>query len=106
LRTVSRSRSVSSGRGDGAVARDHHDLRTGVQIPKARQRLQPIQPRHLHVEKDQVRPELGIEADRLATRRRHPDFEVLVLQDLLQRLANALLVVHNEHAMAHERVAP
>jgi hypothetical protein len=50
--------------------------------------------------------ELGVEADRLPAGRRHPHVEVLVLEDLLERLADAGLVVHDENPMTHGRGAP
>ena len=75
-----------NGGGDGPVSGDHHHLRLGVQVSEPGQRLQTVEPRHLHVEEDQMRPVLGIERDRLATRGGHPHDEILVLEDLLQGL--------------------
>src|SRR3712207_8643347 len=53
--------------------------------------------RHLHVQKDQVGPEVGVDGDRLPARRGHADLQVFVLEHLLERLADARLVVHDEN---------
>jgi hypothetical protein len=94
------------GGGDGPVPGDHHDLRTRVEVPEPGERLQPVEARHLDVQEDQMWPELGVEADRLAARSGDPHLEIFVLQDLLQRLANALLVVNDQHPVAHDGVVP
>ena len=92
--------------GDGAVARDHHHLRLGIEVPEPAERLQPIEARHLHVEKDQVGPELGVHGDRLAARGGHPHHQILVLQHLLQGLPDPRLVIDDQDPMAHGRGAP
>ena len=92
--------------GDGAVPGDHDDLRAGVEIAKPGQRLQAVEPGHLHVEKDEVGTELGVDRDRLAAGRRHADLQLLVLQHLLQRLPDAGFVVDDQDPMTHGRGAP
>jgi hypothetical protein len=53
------------GGGDGAVTGDHDDLGPGVEVPQPGEGLQPVEPGHLHIEEDQMGPELGVEGDRL-----------------------------------------
>ena len=69
-------------------------------------RLEPVEPRHLHVEEDEVRAELRVDADRLSAGRGDANVQVLVLEDLLERLANARLVVDDENPVTHDRGAP
>ena len=92
--------------GDRAVPRDHHDLRPGIEIAEAGERLEAVEAGHLHVEEDEVRPELGVDRDRLAAGGGDPDLQVLVLEHLLQRLADAGFVVDDEDPMTHGRGAP
>src|SRR5439155_1630422 len=86
---------------DGAVARDHHDLRARVELAQLAQRLEAVHALHLDVEQHEVGPELGVEAQRLGAGGARAHFEVLVLEQLGQRLTDALLVVHDQHAPAH-----
>ena len=85
---------------------DHDDLRAGVEVPEPRQGLEAVEPGHLHVEKDEMGAELGVEGDRLAAGRGHADLQALVLQHLLQRLADAGFVIDDEDPMTHGRGAP
>src|ERR1044072_1925755 len=83
---------------DRAVPGDHHDLRLAVQRPDALQRLETVHPFHFDVEKHEMRLELGVDAHGLLPRRTHLHFDFLVLENLLQRFANAFLVVDDQHA--------
>ena len=91
---------------DGAMAGDHHDLRLRVQLPDALQRLQPVHSFHLDVEKHQMRLEVGINADRLLPRRAHPHLDSFVLQELLERLAYPLFIVHDHDAAGTHGAVP
>ena len=93
-------------RRDRAVAGDHDDLRTLVELAQPAQRLEAVQARHLHVEEDEVRTELGVHRDRLPAGARHLDFEVFVFEDLFQGLADTRFVVDDQNPMAHGRGAP
>ena len=90
------------GRGDGSVTGDHDDLRRPVEIVEARERFEAVEPGHLHVEEDQMGMELRVERDGLAAGRRDPDLEILVLEDLFERLPDAGFVVDDEDAMTHD----
>src|SRR2546427_1760128 len=46
-------------------AGDHDDLGVGIELAQLAQRLEPVDALHLHVQKHEVRPELG---DRKSTR--------------------------------------
>ena len=83
---------------DSAVAGDHHDLCLRIELADLLERLEPVHPFHLDVEKDEVRLELGIDADRLVAGRARLDFDLLVFQNLLQCFANPLLVIHDHDA--------
>src|SRR6185503_8326763 len=90
---------------DGAVTRDHHDLGVGVQLTDPFQTLEPVHPFHLDVEEDQVGSELGIGTQRFVARRARLDLDFLVLENLLQSLADTFFVVDDQDAAAH-RGAP
>ena len=90
------------GRLNGAVTGDHDYLRVGIELAQLPQRFEPIHPLHLHIQKDEVRPELGIQLQRLPAGRTRPHFDGFVLEQLLQRFADALLVVDHEDAPAHD----
>ena len=91
--------------GDGPVAGDHHDQGLRVGLAQLRQDRQPVHPRHLHVEQDEVRLELGEGVQRLGPGAGQRDRVALVLEQLAQRLAHALLVVHHQDAVAHRALA-
>jgi len=88
------------------VAGDHDDLGSRVEVAQPGQRLEPVEPGHLDVEEDEVWAELRVERDRLAAGGRYSDLEVLVLEHLLERLADAGFVVNDENPMTHGRGAP
>jgi hypothetical protein len=83
------------------VARDHDHLRCRVLLPDVGQRLEPIHPRHLHVEQHQVREELRVRVERGGTGLLGLHLDTLVLEDLTQRLAHAFLVVHHQNPFRH-----
>src|SRR2546427_11732854 len=84
-----------------AVARDHDDLGVGIELAQLAQRLEPVDALHLHVQKHEVRPELGIQPQRLGPGRARLHLDLLVLEDLPQGVADALLVVDDQHPPAH-----
>ncbi len=92
--------------GDRAVPGDHDDLGAGIETAQPAQGLEAIEAGHLHVEEHELWAELRVQGDRLTTRRGYPHLQVLVLQDLLERLPNTRLVVHDENPMTHDREAP
>src|SRR5204862_418815 len=55
----------------------------------------------LHVQKNEMGPELGVALQRLASRGARPHVDLLVFQHLRQRLADALLVIDDQDAPAH-----
>ena len=57
---------------DRAVARDHHHERRRVLLAQPGQRLQPVQPGHLHVEQDQVGVEGLVGQQSVLARRARP----------------------------------
>ena len=61
----------------------------GIEVAEPGERLEAVEPGHLHVEEDEMGPELGVERDRLAAGGGDPHLQVLVLEHLLQRLADA-----------------
>src|SRR5689334_25446437 len=88
------------------VPRDHHHLCIGVELSNSTQGIQPIQASHLHVQKHEMGSEVRVQRDRFAAGRRHPDYELLVLEHLLQCLPNAWFVVHDEDPVFHARGTP
>src|SRR5690242_7924006 len=86
---------------DGAVARDHDDLRARVELAQLAQRLEAVHALHLHVEQHEVGPELGVHAQRLGARGAGPDLDILVLEQLRQGFPDPLFIVDDEHAPAH-----
>src|SRR5439155_1346722 len=55
-----------------------------------------------HVQEHEVRPKLAVQPQRLATRRARLHLDRFVLEHLFQRLADALLVIDDEDAAAHD----
>ena len=86
---------------DRAVSGDHHHLGVGIELAQLAQRLEAVHPLHLHIQEDEVRPELGVEPQRLPPRRAGLHFDLFELEHLLQRFADALFVVDHQHAAAH-----
>ena len=86
---------------DRRVPADHdHDGR-GVAFAQSLQRLEPVHPRHLHVQEHQLRLPLLVHAEPLDAGRRRAHFEAFVLQELSQRRTNPLFVIHHQQATAH-----
>ena len=46
---------------------DHDDLRVRVELAQLPQRLEAVHALHLHVQKDQMGPELGVALQRLGS---------------------------------------
>ena len=86
---------------DRAVTRDHDDDRVRVLLAQLLQHLEPVESRHLDVEQHQVRPALAVEAERLVAGAGLQHLVALVVEQLLQRGADARLIVHHEDAVAH-----
>src|SRR4029077_13524805 len=87
---------------DGPVAGDHHHLGPRVELAELAQRLEPVHALHLDVQEDEMRAKLGVAQQRFRPRRARLHFDLFVLEDLLKRLANALLVVHHQDPPVHE----
>ncbi len=83
------------------MTRDHHYHGAGIQLPQPGEGLQPVESRHLYVEKHQVGAELGVDRDCFAAGARAADRVALVLEDLLQRLADTGFVVNHQNALGH-----
>src|SRR3989475_11507333 len=86
---------------DRTMTGDHHDLRVGVELAQLPQRLEPVHALHLHVQKDEMGPELGVTLQRLGSRGARLHVDLLVFEHLRQRLADALLVIDDQDAPAH-----
>src|SRR5207244_12988248 len=80
---------------------DHHDLRVRVELAQLPQRLEPVHALHLHVQKNEMGPELGVALQRLGSPGARPHRDLFVFQHLRQRLADALLVIDDQDASAH-----
>ena len=85
------------GGADGAVARYHDHHGAGVPLPNPFQDLQPVHLGHLHVQENDIRPKIRVvdQAARPVGRQMHS--VPLVLEQLLQRDADRLLVVDDEN---------
>ena len=90
---------------DRAMTRDHHDLRLRIELTETLQRLEAIHAFHFDVEKDEMRLEFGVDSRGFMAGRAGLDFDLLELEDLLQGLTNALLIVDDQHAAGTQRVA-
>src|SRR2546430_11516078 len=86
---------------DRSMTGDHHDLRVRVELAQLPQRLEAVHALHLHVQKDEMGPELGIALQRLGSRGARLHVDLLVFEHLRQRLADALLVIDDQDAPAH-----
>ena len=80
---------------------DHDDERGGIALADLLQRLEPVHPRHLHVEKDEVRLPLADRIERLVGARRGAHFVSLELEKLAERGPHALFIIHHQNAAAH-----
>src|SRR5439155_972923 len=87
---------------NGAVTGDHDHLGVGIELAQLAQRLETVHPLHFHVQEHEVRPKLAVQPQRLATRRARLHLDRFVLEHLFQRLADALLVIDDEDAAAHD----
>src|SRR6185312_10374031 len=86
---------------DRSMTRNHHDLRVRVELAQLPQRLEPVHPLHLHVQENEMGPELGVALQRLGSRSARPHLDLLVFEHLRQRLADALFVIDDQDASAH-----
>ncbi len=87
--------------GYGAVPRDHDDGGRRLEVAEPRQGLQAVESGHLHVEQHDVGSKLGADGDPFPARGRGADLPALVLEHLAHRVADAALVVHHQHPVAH-----
>jgi hypothetical protein len=83
------------------VAADHHDDGGGVELAQAFQRLDAVDPRHLHIHEDQVRLPLPVLRDAVGGAADAAHLVTLVLEQLAERRADSLLVIDDEDASAH-----
>ena len=83
------------------VARDHHHHRLGVGGPQPREGLEPIDPRHLHVEEHEARRPTRVGGERLRAARDGPHLVALVFQQLREGGADPGFVIDHQDAVAH-----
>src|ERR687898_2615347 len=89
---------------NGPMPADHDDDGVRVCLLQPLQCLQPIDTRHLHVHKNEVWTKSVVLGDRVDRVARRLHLVPLVLEELAERLTNALLVVDDEDASAHRCV--
>jgi len=83
------------------VPADHQHERVPVERAQPLERLEAVDPAHLHVEEDDVRMPRLVRLDRVDTVRHRSHFVPLVLEQLAEHGADPLLVVGDEDATAH-----
>ena len=91
---------------DRGVTTDHHDDRGGILLAQLPERLEPVDPRHLHIHEDEMRLEARVLGEAVDGVRHGPHLVALELEQLAERGPNALLVVDDEDAAAHGATAP
>ena len=91
------------GRGDRAVAGDHHHTHVRILLLQLLQRLDAIDPLHLDVEQDQVERTEPEGRQRLAPRTGGGNLIPLVAEHLRQDVANRALVVDHQDPPLHRR---
>ncbi len=87
---------------DRGVAADHHHRGGGISLPQALEHLEPVEPRHLHVEEDQLRTEAVVLRDAFGAAARGLHLEALIFEQLAEGLTDSRFVVNDEDATAHE----
>src|SRR6267143_1285238 len=85
-----------------AMTRDHHDLGLRIELAETFQRLEAV---HVDVEKDEMRLEFGVQSGGFMAGSAGLDLDLFELENLLQGLTNALLIVDDQHAAGAQRVA-
>ena len=83
------------------VTRDHDHDRVRVELPQPREGVETVQAGHLDVEERQVGPVLGEEGDAFTPGARRPHLHALILEHLLEGLADACFVIDNEYPISH-----
>ena len=84
------------------MAADHDHDGHRIDLAQPLERLESVDPRHLHVEKDEMRAEALILRDTVGRVVRRAHLVALELEELSERLANPRLVVDDQNFSGHQ----